>query len=409
MIVSLKSVAVVTLGAFLLSITAVRAQLSWSSESSDGFTGRAGLAAAAVGQKIYVFGGATSITSDGTNILEIFDASSGTWSTPTVTGTPAPRNGAAAVAVDDKIYVVGGNDPNSSLPSFEVFDTKTSTWSAPASTGTFTPRYAPGAVVLDGKIYVIGGGGPGLRLSTVEVLDIATHTWSTPATTGTFTPRQSFAVAVVDGKIYAIGGNGETGSLNSVEMFDPATSHWSTVTTTGAFNARFGITAVAAGSAIYVLGNRTAAGSFVDVLDTRTNSWSTPPTSGSVTPRTFAASSQVANKIYVMGGVAQNGSVFTFLNTNESLTLGTSGADIEAATQGRIRAYPNPSRGVITVRGSSSVSRVVVADALGTRIIDVSPRQPGDVRLDLSTLARGRYYLRIVASGAVTTTCVVLE
>ncbi len=53
------------------------------------------------------------------------------------------------------------------------------TWTAKAPMSV--PRDRPAAVVLDGKIHVIGGNNSGGALASMEVYDPATNTWSTKA------------------------------------------------------------------------------------------------------------------------------------------------------------------------------------------------------------------------------------
>ena len=156
---------------------------------------------------------------------------------------PTPRSGAMAVAVDGKIYAIGGYGPGGFPPVVEEYHPATDRWvkkaNAPMSfRHTFgvavngkvyvlgddvapsalweyepksdvwkrkrdipSPRCRLSAAVSGGKIYAMGGNGP---LTIVEEYDPATDTWT--KRTDMLTPRGSFASAVVNGKVYAIGG-----------------------------------------------------------------------------------------------------------------------------------------------------------------------------------------------------------
>ena len=87
--------------------TPAYAQGVWATESSEGFTPRSSLGAAVVDGKIYAIGGLIGMNIS-TGTLEVFDPSTGTWSTPATTGTFTPRSGPAAAVVGSKIYVMGG-------------------------------------------------------------------------------------------------------------------------------------------------------------------------------------------------------------------------------------------------------------------------------------------------------------
>src|SRR5687768_59170 len=70
----------------LLLPIAIYAQGAWSPESSEGFTPRFSAAVGEVGGKTYVIGGlGIGPVMHGT--IDVFDPSTGTWSTPSATGT----------------------------------------------------------------------------------------------------------------------------------------------------------------------------------------------------------------------------------------------------------------------------------------------------------------------------------
>ena len=102
-------------------------------------------------------------------------------------------------------------------------------------------RSALGVVAVDGKIYAIGGSltfgtanSASNYVDTNECYDSKSNTWTT--LTSMPTPRQSFAIAACEGKIYCIGGYGyteEKGLLDNLvvnEVYDIASDSWSTKT-----------------------------------------------------------------------------------------------------------------------------------------------------------------------------------
>lgn len=397
----------------VLSSTIVRAQGSWTTESSEGFSPRALLASVVVDGKIYAIGGSNEATSIGMNTFEVYDPSTSTWSTPTTTGTFTPRAAPAAVAIGSKIYVMGGYVSAQASNTFEVFDTQTNEWSTPITTGTFSPRGNLGAVVVDGKIYAIGGGTNTESVTTLEVFDPATSSWSTPVTTGTFTPRYGFATGLIDGKIYTFGGwiykpGGSSTNMvtNAFEVFDPSTDNWSTPAATGTSTARSGISGVVFNRKLYTIGN-VRAGNFIEVFDPADNSWSSPVVDGAPTLRAYSTSALAGNRIYVLGGRNLEN---VYLNTHESLTLETSGVDDAESTSLDIELFPNPTRGEISLRGATTLtSRVVVTSTLGERVLEIPNSRAGALTIDLSKLAAGRYFVSLVADGKATTRMIVRE
>lgn len=77
---------------------------------------------------------------------------------------PTARSGIAAAALGGRIYVFGGEGPSGTFAENEVYDPATNTWTAAAPMPT--ARHGLGAAVSSGVIYVIGGGPtPGLSVT----------------------------------------------------------------------------------------------------------------------------------------------------------------------------------------------------------------------------------------------------
>jgi hypothetical protein len=132
---------------------------------------------------------------------------------------PTGRYDLACVALNNKIYAIGGN---SGSPSnvMEMYDPQSNTWASCPSMPH--ARTGLGAAVIDGKIYAIGGEAGGF-VSYNDVYDTTTHTWSAAAPMPT--PRGYFACAAMDTVFYAIGGYGN-GHLTVNEMYNPRTNTW---------------------------------------------------------------------------------------------------------------------------------------------------------------------------------------
>eukprot|EP00964_Phaeocystis_antarctica_P161764 scaffold134341_cov124-Phaeocystis_antarctica.AAC.1 len=83
-------------------------------------------------------------------------------------------------------------------------------------------RYEHAGVALDGKIYVLGG-----YPSKVDMYDPQSDSWQPLADMAN--GRAAFAATAAGGKIYAIGGLENNGSVATAEAFDPLLGAWAAV------------------------------------------------------------------------------------------------------------------------------------------------------------------------------------
>ena len=190
----------------------------------------ANLAAAALGGRIYVAGGsANSAGVEGeiaiSDRVYALDPTEGSWQ---AVGTlPNPLAGAALVAGDDALYVLGGWDGVTMHD--EVWRTQPELdASTPLRwelvTRLNTPAAFFGAVTANNKLYVIGGYDGQRALAEAAALDLATGKWQRlPAMS---TPRSGLT-AVYDGMaVFALGG-GWTKAIDTHERYDAFANQWS--------------------------------------------------------------------------------------------------------------------------------------------------------------------------------------
>jgi hypothetical protein len=239
---------------------------------------------------------------------------------------PTARQGLAAVALDKKIYAIGGSN-GASLSTVEVYDPATNSWAA--GTPMQTPRAYLGAAVLGNKIYAVGGTNAGTDLNTAEVFDPVANSWSPIASTAI--ARNGTAVVALDNKIYAIGGGSSTSETftNRVEVYDPALNTWTEVAPMPTPRAYLGAAVLA--NAIYAINGRGAAifgGGFaplarIEAYDPASNSWTQPNRGASVFRQRLAATT-LDNKMYVLGGTNGAG----FINSMEVTSLPANPGDV---------------------------------------------------------------------------------
>eukprot|EP00964_Phaeocystis_antarctica_P060116 scaffold35820_cov65-Phaeocystis_antarctica.AAC.9 len=227
--------------------------------------------------------------------VELYDPQAASWRQ--LVGMTSPRAMHGCVALDGKLYAVGGfGNAGQELDTAEVYDPQTDGWQplAKMSTG----RCLFGLAAVGGKIYAIGGW-DGTTLDSVEAYDPQLGTWAPVASMSR--KRKCHATVVLDGKIYIMGGlDDDERELVTVKIYDPQADSWQRVASMPrglCYHA-----AAAMGGKIYVTGgtNRGAPVSSVSVYDPQADAWTQLASMG--TARRLHASAVVDGKLYVFGG-----------------------------------------------------------------------------------------------------------
>ena len=266
-----------------------------------------GIAAAAVGTKVYLFGGNKDNTSAGfLKTIYVFDTESNAITTLSAT-LPTAAGQIAAVAVGTKIYLFGGVNSSTSssgyLTKIYVFDTESNTITTLSAA---LPAKASdiAAAAVGTKIYLFGGvywSSGRVYRNTIYVFNTESNTITTLSVTLP-TSASDIAAAAVGTKIYLFGGqSGNSSYLNTIYVFDTESN---TITTLSATlpAAIYGIAAAAVGIKVYLFGGRSSnTKKTIYVFDAESNTITTL----SVTLPTSAtdiAAAAVGTKIYLFGG-----------------------------------------------------------------------------------------------------------
>jgi len=199
-------------------------------------------AAAAVGNKMYLFGGNNNNEAGAYQVLDDFyclDTDTLTWSKPETTGDiPCARSGHCMTAIGKKLYMFGGgvwNETSGWVEKFNdvyVFDAENNVWTKPATSGdvqtsTFAISFAVGRY-----LFVFGGGSKPKHCVTndIYILDTANYTWAVPQFENADKPqaRDMGTACVVGNAVYFMGGyaGGPVGyfdklAFNSKVLFEP--------------------------------------------------------------------------------------------------------------------------------------------------------------------------------------------
>ena len=190
------------------------------------------MGAAAVGTKIYFFGGQGGNPGNG---IYVFDTTTNTFSTISTTAIPNPSVKAiATAAVGTKIYIFGGSYAVGDLDTIFVFDTTNNSLTKLDAKLPVAADYIA-ATAVGTKIYLFGGYSTNGCLNSIQIFDTLTNTLTTSNTTLPV-GADSIGCASIDNKIYLFGGNtggfGKEYLLSTINVFDTVTQQISTLNTT---------------------------------------------------------------------------------------------------------------------------------------------------------------------------------
>lgn len=195
----------------------------WNVETTLPGAGLNATAAAVVGRRIYLIGGFNTVTNVPTTEVQVYDLATHAWSN--AAPMPAPRGGHAAIVLDGRIHVLGGGNSRSTIADHDVYDPATNAWSARSP----LPRAegSPAAVVAGEKLWSIGGRSGPSDFGFVDVYDPGTDRWSSAPPIG---PRGTAGAVHVCGASYIIGGESQARaeSLDEVLRLDDGASAWVT-------------------------------------------------------------------------------------------------------------------------------------------------------------------------------------
>jgi len=211
---------------------------SWSQKTSMP-TARVRFTVAQYQDKVYAIGGITGYDSNSgvsliTGANEMYDPATDTWTTKE--SMPTPRTSMQANTVNGKIYVVSGlvdnlapNGPALTNVT-EVYDPSNNSWTTVAPIPT--PVFAYASAALDNKIYIAGGerqaGEQSPFTNALQIYDVITNSWSTGKSLPVLTVQAVSGATIgvnAPKRIYVIGGR-LNGPIDATQIYDPAIDEW---------------------------------------------------------------------------------------------------------------------------------------------------------------------------------------
>lgn len=231
-------------------------------------TARTEVAAAAIGEKIYVIGGFRepdlgNITDLAiTTLVEEYDSITDRWSSRAP--LPVGLHHVGIGTVGNRIYVIGGFKQSflsvwKPVSTVYVYDPARDAWTEASPVPT--ARGALAVAELNGILYAVGGYDGNANTAAVEAYDPAHDSWTVRAPLPT--SRDHLAAASVNGTLYAMGGRLNRDyehNLSTTEAYNPSANAWTGVADLP--TARSGITAGVIEDVVYVLGGESPEGTF---------------------------------------------------------------------------------------------------------------------------------------------------
>ena len=198
---------------------------------------RGGFAFAAAGNKI-VFAGGSANSQQGcaTARVDIYDISTGTWATAQLSQA---REDMGVAVLGNKIFFAGGivpiagppygcyitNGPDIRSSTIDIYDASTNTW----STAQLSHARIPTGASAGNKV-VFAGGDDDITSPAIDIYNSGSNSWSTSSLSEA---RQIFQPAVAGNKIFFGGGSGgmygaSGGNLyKQIDIYDATSDTWS--------------------------------------------------------------------------------------------------------------------------------------------------------------------------------------
>ena len=179
---------------------------------------------AAVNGRIYAAGGYApgELGVEPTASMWSWSPEGGIWQSEVA--MPGPKADFSMLAYDEHLYAIGGTRDDNSI---YVFDPAARSWDTVETPDDVTRRGAA-IVAFDGRVYVIGGSLRGELSARVDIFDLEAGVWSS----GPELPGASTGIAAVvhNGRLHVLGGTGADGeqrlTLRRHASWQPAEAGW---------------------------------------------------------------------------------------------------------------------------------------------------------------------------------------
>lgn len=216
---------------------------------------------ARIGDKIYVLNTTWDLSKAGS--LYEYDIKRNSWKQKS--GMSVIRYGFSAVAMNGKVFAIGGIADTSGTPTsvVEEYDPVLDKWIVKSPMPT--ARYLMTACGFENKIYVFGGFIRGFDndIDVLEVYDPATDKWQKKSSMPT---KRSFnLISIINRNLYLF-------SKNGFDKYNPETDKWTSTSSHEHTNCEI-VRAAMVDNEIYAIINRRGVASYLSKYNPATDSW----------------------------------------------------------------------------------------------------------------------------------------
>jgi len=206
------------------------------------------VALAVYNNKLYTMGGLEGLSQTPSSSVYMFDPDVGSWKK--MNSMLSAVGASAAVVHHGQIHVLGGQVAAGVTDLHMIYNPSTRKWSW--GEALLTPRGHHGAASWNKKLIVFGGrsGSLAYNLRTTDVLDDGASDWVRWEPMSV--KRSGFGTVQTGGTVYAIGGEAPTTTMDKVEMLDFEERQWKLMPSMP--TARQGLGVAAAGGRIFAIG-----------------------------------------------------------------------------------------------------------------------------------------------------------
>ena len=294
-------------GVLSLLTTAWEGIYTLSVEVSDGLSlSRKATAVATVeitGRQIFILGG-----NDDSLLSDVWSSMDGAnWGQETAGAGWAGREGHQALAHQERLYVLGGNDGSNSLN--DVWSSADgANWSLETAGAEWTEREGHQSLSHQGRLYVLGGDDGSSRLSDVWSSTDGAN-WSRETDDAGWTGREGHQALSHNGRLYVLGGNDGSNSRNDVWSSADGAS-WVQETAGAGWTVREGHQALSHQGRLYVLGGKDGGNRYNDVWSSADGAnWSLESTGAGWAGRDEHQALLYNGRFYVLGGDDDSGNL----------------------------------------------------------------------------------------------------
>jgi len=273
------------------------------SSLAPGSTARSGQCLVMVGDLIYSYGGTYGALN---NTMEVYDIGTNTWATVTPNNTaPTPRHSPGFCLLNNKLYMFGGSTGVNWGPMSNeawCYDFATKLWTKLANYPVSLALVS--AVAINGKIYLLGGYTGTAASSPFHEYDPVANSYR--AITHSLSARYGHKAVVVDGLMYVFGGSIGPSAVRESWSYNPVSNVWASLKVMPEGKPHSYVVAI--GPLIYIYGgkqgNESAAINKLYRYNTGTGNWTEMPPG----PSLYYMGAAVANEnaIYMHGGIDIN-------------------------------------------------------------------------------------------------------